>query len=480
MMRDRVLPDQIHNFAHNNEWLIRDLSYVGRVRDAIDLAKNMIELPRHPKYNQATNRGSGAEHGRTRLIDVLSQHEMWDEYLELCDSVYLQDEPDREQQIRKLRYKGVAQAALKKTADAKATLAVLEKQRTVVKPEAPATRPATRPTTAPSTQPSQSRRGPRGGGGGGNDKKDDPNANIDKAIAHIKGQLAASAGDFKTAIDLFGKAQVRKEQIARLQLAAGNKSKAEELARQVVDDKKSEAYPLANLVLVLNGCGKTDEAKKSFEKLRKLSGRIDITSPPYRDLTPIAKELGFPEEWVLPHDFAKDTGTRPSLDKLGPFRWHPSPAPAFSVTDADGHQVTHDQYRGKPVVVVFYLGHSCLHCTRQLQAFAPKIKDFAAAGITVLGISTDTPEALHKAWDGYKLDGDGTFPFPLASDSKLEIFKRYNCHDDFEKAPLHGTFLIDGHGLIRWQDIGPDPFTDVNFLLTESKRLLAQPTPASH
>ena len=29
MMRDHLLPDQIHNFAHNNEWLIRNLIFVG-------------------------------------------------------------------------------------------------------------------------------------------------------------------------------------------------------------------------------------------------------------------------------------------------------------------------------------------------------------------------------------------------------------------------------------------------------------------
>ena len=34
MMRDRVLPDQIHNYAHNNEWLIRNLAFLGRVHDA--------------------------------------------------------------------------------------------------------------------------------------------------------------------------------------------------------------------------------------------------------------------------------------------------------------------------------------------------------------------------------------------------------------------------------------------------------------
>ena len=48
MMRDRVMPDRIHNFAHNNEWLTRNLSQAGRVHRAMAMAKNMIELPRLP------------------------------------------------------------------------------------------------------------------------------------------------------------------------------------------------------------------------------------------------------------------------------------------------------------------------------------------------------------------------------------------------------------------------------------------------
>ena len=43
MMRDGTLPDRIHNFAHNNEWLVRNLQHVGRVRDAIALSRNTIE-----------------------------------------------------------------------------------------------------------------------------------------------------------------------------------------------------------------------------------------------------------------------------------------------------------------------------------------------------------------------------------------------------------------------------------------------------
>jgi alkyl hydroperoxide reductase subunit AhpC len=58
------------------------------------------------------------------------------------------------------------------------------------------------------------------------------------------------------------------------------------------------------------------------------------------------------------------------------------------------------------------------------------------------------------------------------NDPKLEIFKEYRVHDDFEEQPLHGTFIIDANGFVRWQDISYQPFMDINFLLTEAARLL--------
>ncbi|MBK8002297.1 MAG: hypothetical protein IPK15_27310 [Verrucomicrobia bacterium] len=48
MMRDRVLPDEIHNYAHNNEWLIPESGLPRSRAGRHDLAKNMVELPRHP------------------------------------------------------------------------------------------------------------------------------------------------------------------------------------------------------------------------------------------------------------------------------------------------------------------------------------------------------------------------------------------------------------------------------------------------
>ena len=68
---------------------------------------------------------------------------------------------------------------------------------------------------------------------------------------------------------------------------------------------------------------------------------------------------------------------------------------------------------------------------------------------------------------------EGGFPFTILSDQSLQTFKAYRAYDDFERMPLHATFLVDGSGKARWQDISYEPFTDVKFLLAESRRLLA-------
>jgi hypothetical protein len=46
--------------------------------------------------------------------------------------------------------------------------------------------------------------------------------------------------------------------------------------------------------------------------------------------------------------------------------------------------------------------------------------------------------------------------------------------DDFERMPLHGTYLIDGKGRLRWQDIRYLPFAEPKWLLRECSRLLEQ------
>jgi len=49
--RTFVLPDQIHNYAHNQEWLVRTYNELGRVPEALALASNLISIPQHPDFN---------------------------------------------------------------------------------------------------------------------------------------------------------------------------------------------------------------------------------------------------------------------------------------------------------------------------------------------------------------------------------------------------------------------------------------------
>jgi peroxiredoxin len=88
-------------------------------------------------------------------------------------------------------------------------------------------------------------------------------------------------------------------------------------------------------------------------------------------------------------------------------------------------------------------------------------------------VSTDSADGLHKTFEKAK-DGDG-FKFPILSDASLATFKAYRAYDDFEHIPLHGTFLIDGAGRVRWQDISYQPYKDADWLLGEAKRLLSVP-----
>lgn len=198
--------------------------------------------------------------------------------------------------------------------------------------------------------------------------------------------------------------------------------------------------------------------------------------PAFQRLQPLVDALNLPADWRQTPSPGADVGDRPALDRLGPFRWHPSPAAPWRLPAADGKTIALEDYRGRAVVVIFYLGAGCLHCVEQLHAFAPKTEAFAEAGISIVAISTENERDLKR---GLRTFNDkGEFPFPLVSNWLLDVFKAYRAYDDFESQPLHGTFLIDEKQRVRWQDISYEPFTNPQFMLEESKRLLRKPTSA--
>jgi peroxiredoxin len=210
-----------------------------------------------------------------------------------------------------------------------------------------------------------------------------------------------------------------------------------------------------------------------MEELRSLAATSDIDLPPLKNLAPIAKELGLPEDWRLPRETPADVGERPELDSLGPFRWEPVAAPAWRLAQATGEELSLEDYRGRNVVIVFFLGNTCTHCVEQLRAFAPMQEAYARAGIEIVAVSSDDVEGLKQTMLSGEGPGAGApYPFPLVSDPEWNVFRSYRAYDAFEEKPLHGTFFVDGQGRIRWQDISFEPFMEVEWLLGECNRLL--------
>ena len=479
MIKDRVLPDQIHNFAHNNEWLIRNLNHLGRVNDAVALAKNMIELPRHPNFNTLAKpdvpteygkRGS-SRYGRSRLIETLLRYEMWEEIINLSQTVYLPYTTIPEEQAKRLAAIGAAHYSLGQEEKGAETLEDLDKifsQLKQLKLDA-------------GTDAEEKARA---------EKKNDNDTNkamVDamnkfnnrfKTVNQYKAELlvyqSISNKDEETFNKQIGKAsRISRERKSQLQLKIGNKKEAQKLASQSAKST-NEVYPLANYVDILWKSEQEKEAIEQFKLLRKISSSIDLEHAVFQRLNPIAKKLNLPEDWRIQNKISHDVGERPSLDSLGPFRWTPSPAAQWSLTDGQGKNHSLNDYTGRPLIVVFYLGKGCAHCIEQLSAFAPEVDSFKQAGIDLIAISTDNVGGLRET---FQLNKDKPFPFPLLSDTSLKVFKQYRVFDDFENQPLHGTFLIDRGGLVRWQDISYEPFTKISFLLKESKRLLSQEPP---
>lgn len=489
MIRNRVLPDQIHNYAHNNDWLVKNLSYRGRVREAIDLAKNMVELPRHPKYNtlsrsrgpDSTNaapaypgasaesrnprRDNSASFGRTRLTDLYVRWELWDDLIALGATSYLEPTDIPEEQAKRAKALGIANYS---KGDLEKGNAQLDALRDAIKAEKDLRHSDMEEAETKARK----------------DKKSDEDVKkamveaLDAHASKIKSmersltelvfyQLLASDKKDEARKQLDELKDLSKERLARIHLQLGDKEKAEKLAKEAMGSATNQVQVLASYIDVLAQCDKDDEAKEKFETLRQLVSHADLDLPVFNR---VAKSLGLKSDWRLPYKPATDVGNRPPLDLLGPFRWSPSPAPDWLLRDSEGDKIALKDFRGKPVVVIFYLGAGCVHCIEQLNLFAPVASEYKEAGISIVAVSTESVDGLKKTLEKSKTD-DG-FPFPLVSNENLDVFKAYRAYDDFEKMPLHGTFLIDGNGLVRWQDISFEPFTETKFLLTEAKRLL--------
>ncbi|MGQ0431406.1 MAG: peroxiredoxin [Microthrixaceae bacterium] len=126
-----------------------------------------------------------------------------------------------------------------------------------------------------------------------------------------------------------------------------------------------------------------------------------------------------------------------------------TPAPLFTLdgtdnTDAGRRPYSLEDYRGRPVVLVFYPGDSTAVCTRQLNAYTEDIASFEEAGAQVLAIS---PQSI-ASHDEFSCK-QGGFGFPLLADVDKSVAEAYGI-----LGPLgfyrRSVFVVDAGGVIRY------------------------------
>ncbi len=141
------------------------------------------------------------------------------------------------------------------------------------------------------------------------------------------------------------------------------------------------------------------------------------------------------------------------------------PAPEFALPDVNGlEQKLSELGKGRPVVVVFYLGYGCSHCVAQLLALDKDLHYFSELDADIVAISSDSPEHTAERYKEY-----GEFHFPVLADVDYAVSQKWGVYqpetDEKSEFMYHGTFIVDSHGKVVWGSQGKEPFLDNKTLL---------------
>ena len=126
-----------------------------------------------------------------------------------------------------------------------------------------------------------------------------------------------------------------------------------------------------------------------------------------------------------------------------------TPAPDFTLKDANGNDWRLSDRRGKVVVLLFYPGDETPICTQQMCSVRDRWDDYLATGAEVVGISSDSVESHKKFAEHHQL------PLRLLSDSDGAVSKLYGARSLIPGKVARSVFVIDGQGVLRHSDVRP-------------------------
>src|SRR5258705_8413140 len=126
-------------------------------------------------------------------------------------------------------------------------------------------------------------------------------------------------------------------------------------------------------------------------------------------------------------------------------------APEFRLHSTPDQQVALSDFRGKPVILVFYPADWSPVCGDQVGLYNEILSDFAEFGAQLLGISVDGAWCHRAFAEARKLH------FPLLADfePKGAVARAYGVYRAADSLTQRALFVIDGEGIVRWSYVSP-------------------------
>jgi peroxiredoxin len=236
--------------------------------------------------------------------------------------------------------------------------------------------------------------------------------------------------------------------------------------------KERNILVLLDLSWALAKLGELSKAREYFEEAQKISAYIKPNSELFKLGQEVHLLLGEDGNWT--RSISKSEKLAVRIPKDWDISQHALPvAPDFNLKNSRDEKINLDkalQSSSKGILLVMVLGGSCARCNEQLNTLNKYNEKLESLGYKIYAITTDD---LSSMKDSLKASEGDTFElkYPLLSDSSFSAFKAYRNFDDFEKLPLHGTYLISKEKKLQYIHRGALPFEDFELLLGEIKRL---------
>ncbi len=142
------------------------------------------------------------------------------------------------------------------------------------------------------------------------------------------------------------------------------------------------------------------------------------------------------------------------------------PAPAFTLPGTGGRDYSLDEFRGRPVVLVFYPGDDTPVCTKQLNSYNDDLSQFDELNAQVIGISAQDIGS-HEAFSSKH-----GFKFPLLADTDKTVAGEYGTLGPIG-FPRRSIFIVDADGVVRYahRAIAGLTFRPVSELVAELEKI---------